>query len=596
MSQYWYYNMDGSQIPVQVFDDLVSVSLDSSSGYSAAMYAQLKTYLRDDFEPFPLPSNASSYRIEDGYTLSQVMDSLRSDPKALMVNPVLRSPYDDTTYLPNDFIVRYLDGVTQQQIDALNQQLDVELLRVSEFDSSCCVLGFMQKTSSTVFDICNAYYEAGLCHYSEPNFVFLHCYDAIPNDAYFQYQWSYMNTGANGGTPDADIDMAESYDYNKGDSKPMVYILDSGFDMEHEDLRANWFKYPFDVCGPNEYRPVADNWPEYPCTGGDPQCWHGTAVMGIHAAWSNNTLGLAGIDPGQTGRYYIVPVKISGELGVIRSINAVTAFQYVSGTSYAGGTNNHIVSCSWTLPQWSSALHTAIQQCYTKGMPVFFASGNGGYVPYPAYLPNVMAVGASDRNDQVPWWSGQGWSLDVVAPGVDVWSFDLTGDLGIVQIYGDCIDDFGVADNAYYCHYSGASFATSLVAGIAAEVLARRPDFFDEQSPERVYSIIGFSAEDKGAGGYDPEYGCGRVNADRAMLSVTHGDCNNDGLIDIDDIVYLINYAYGGGPEPVPHPQNGNANCSNEGMNPGDIDIDDIVYLINHVIGGGPEPPDCFFY
>jgi hypothetical protein len=29
MSQYWYYNMDGSQIPVQVFDDLVSVSLDS---------------------------------------------------------------------------------------------------------------------------------------------------------------------------------------------------------------------------------------------------------------------------------------------------------------------------------------------------------------------------------------------------------------------------------------------------------------------------------------------------------------------------------------------------------------------------------------
>jgi subtilisin family serine protease len=77
---------------------------------------------------------------------------------------------------------------------------------------------------------------------------------------------------------------------------------------------------------------------------------------------------------------------------------------------------------------------------------VFFCTGNSCIIQYPANLSTVRAVGATDRNDLVPPWSGQGWSLDVVAPGVDVWSFDLTGDLGIVPQYSTCISEFGVAD------------------------------------------------------------------------------------------------------------------------------------------------------
>jgi hypothetical protein len=63
------------------------------------------------------------------------------------------------------------------------------------------------------------------------------------------------------------------------------------------------------------------------------------------------------------------------------------------------------------------------------------------------------------------------------------------------------------------------------------------------------------------------------------------GDANGDGSVDIDDIVFLINYVFGGGPEPYPISV-GDVNCS------GNIDIDDIVYLINYVFGGGPEPCD----
>jgi hypothetical protein len=61
-----------------------------------------------------------------------------------------------------------------------------------------------------------------------------------------------------------------------------------------------------------------------------------------------------------------------------------------------------------------------------------------------------------------------------------------------------------------------------------------------------------------------------------------------DPAVDIDDLVYLINYVFGGGPAPIPLLCCGNANGS------GDVDIDDIVYLINYVFSGGPAPiPVC---
>ncbi len=72
------------------------------------------------------------------------------------------------------------------------------------------------------------------------------------------------------------------------------------------------------------------------------------------------------------------------------------------------------------------------------------------------------------------------------------------------------------------------------------------------------------------------------------------GDADASSGIDIDDVVYLINYIFAGGPPPSPL-QAGDADCS------GNIDIDDVVYLINYIFAGGPAPcdpdgngiPDC---
>ena len=63
------------------------------------------------------------------------------------------------------------------------------------------------------------------------------------------------------------------------------------------------------------------------------------------------------------------------------------------------------------------------------------------------------------------------------------------------------------------------------------------------------------------------------------------GDCNRDGIIDIADVVYLINYLFIDGPAPVPL-EAGDANCD------GLVDIADVVYLINYLFINGP-PPSC---
>jgi len=61
------------------------------------------------------------------------------------------------------------------------------------------------------------------------------------------------------------------------------------------------------------------------------------------------------------------------------------------------------------------------------------------------------------------------------------------------------------------------------------------------------------------------------------------GDIDGTVGIDIDDIVFLIDYVFTGGPAPDPV-EAANVDCA------GNTDIDDIVYLIAYVFTGGPEP------
>ena len=61
------------------------------------------------------------------------------------------------------------------------------------------------------------------------------------------------------------------------------------------------------------------------------------------------------------------------------------------------------------------------------------------------------------------------------------------------------------------------------------------------------------------------------------------GDVNGNQLVNIQDVTYLINFLYKGGPAPIP-PLSGDVNAS------GITNIQDVTYLINFLYKGGPAP------
>jgi hypothetical protein len=61
------------------------------------------------------------------------------------------------------------------------------------------------------------------------------------------------------------------------------------------------------------------------------------------------------------------------------------------------------------------------------------------------------------------------------------------------------------------------------------------------------------------------------------------GDADANGFVDIDDIIFLVNYVFLGGPPTSPYAF-GDADCS------GEIDIDDIIFEVQYVFAGGPAP------
>ena len=64
------------------------------------------------------------------------------------------------------------------------------------------------------------------------------------------------------------------------------------------------------------------------------------------------------------------------------------------------------------------------------------------------------------------------------------------------------------------------------------------------------------------------------------------GDVNNDGLIDLADIMYLVCFVNLEGPGPIPFMHLGDVNCD------GVVDMDDVLYLVDYLYDDGPCP--CF--
>lgn len=349
-----------------------------------------------------------------------------------------------------------------------------------------------------------------------------------PNDQFFSDQWALKNTGQSGGTSGADIKGCQAWSLSSGRDVIRVAVIDEGVDLNHPDLINN-LVLGFDATGQG--------------SNGAPQAndAHGTACSGVIAAKGNNNLGVIGI----AHNCRIVPVRIAYGCG----INCWTTNDtwIANGINWAWNPNfgnADVLSNSWGGGSPSSQITSAIVNAVTNGRgglgcPVLFASGNSSTssVSYPASIPEVIAVGATTRNDTRATFSQYGSDIDMVAPGKEIATLDISGTAGYSTI-GSQVNVTTYNDD-YVSKIDGTSFACPYAAGTMALILSINRCLTQtearqilELSCDKVggLGICYVPVAGKPNGTWNNEMGYGRINALKAVqyaFSIQSNSFNN---------------------------------------------------------------------
>ncbi len=150
--------------------------------------------------------------------------------------------------------------------------------------------------------------------------------------------------------------------------------------------------------------------------------------------------------------------------------------------------------CDAAVPSMTDAIKYAIDH----GVPVVVAAGNNGIsgVSLPGCVSYAMTVGAIDQHSLLASFSGTGPSVDLVAPGVGLYSASL---------------------GASYKSMEGTSQAAPVVSG----AIALFKEAFPDASVDDIQSALLPTAVDLGWLGKDNLYGWGRMDAYQALGGLT---------------------------------------------------------------------------
>ncbi len=391
----------------------------------------------------------------------------------------------------------------------------------------------------------------------------------------------------------------------------IVAVIDDGIEATHEDLFSGKFFGGWDFAGAHPKLGVQDS---DPAPGANSRAAHGMAVSGIISADADNQVGVSGIAPSCK----LMRLKIFGDQGqpwgthpfdsINPPLNSLPSL-VAQAISHAAENGADIVNGSWGWLGYTwPIVREAIIEAADSGVVFIFSSGNDyiNSVKFPAslaeYYEHVLSVGAVNR-------AGEHWSysntgvVSLCSPSGgtslqtgDVYTLDIGGVDGYNPEYLSCDSTTG----EYICYFGGTSAAAPQVAGVAALVLSRTPQWFLNDTGVNfgrhfLGGILKHSAVDQtgrpseDTPGYDQYHGYGLVNALRALLTVARGDANNSGAVESSDIPFVVDALFRAGPYPEPHVLMGDANCD------GQFNISDLTYLNDYIYRGGPPPNiPCF--
>lgn len=273
-----------------------------------------------------------------------------------------------------------------------------------------------------------------------------------------------------------------------------VAVLDTGIDSTHPDLAASLGTGAAFVPGVGDVEKL-----DFPAgQDDDVLVSHGTHVAGVIGGIDNDT-GVVGVSPDAT----LHAVKVL--LGVLgRGSTAAVA----AGVEFVADQGWDVANLSLGGTEPVEVLADAVADAYERGVLVVAAAGNDGAlesdppgsdtestVSYPGAFEEVLAVGATDQNDDLAAFSSVGPQVELVAPGANVLSTALP-----VNIFSDQEQPF-----RRYIELSGTSFAAPHVAGAGA-LLMGDAGLSNVEARERLRETavdVGLREEEQGAGRLD---------------------------------------------------------------------------------------------
>jgi thermitase len=370
-------------------------------------------------------------------------------------------------FVADEIIVKFRDGVDEFTKDLSRFRVSGSRKKLFKYVAGLEVIKLSRGVS--VEEAIKLYRQDPDVVYAEPNYILRTT--LTPNDPRFVSgeMWGLNNFGQSGGTPDADIDAPEAWNSATGDSNVVVAIIDSGIAYNHPDLAGNMFRNEAD-CN-NNGLDDDDNGYVDDCYGIDTHNNdsnpmddnnHGTHVAGTIGAKGNNGLGVVGIN----WNIKMMACKFVDASGSGTTESAIDCLEYVK-VMKDRGINIIATSNSWGGGDFSQALFDAIDMQRQRGILFITAAGNGDLFGFPIdndhspfypctyYLPNIVCVASTTRNDERSSFSNYGRrTVHIGAPGSDILSTTRNGGYGFS---------------------SGTSMATPHVTGVAALVKAQDP-------------------------------------------------------------------------------------------------------------------------
>lgn len=294
----------------------------------------------------------------------------------------------------------------------------------------------------------------------------------VPNDPLVNNQWALRNMSAFG-----------AWNYSTGSKDVVVAIIDSGIDLNHQDLVDNLWTNPGEIPGDgidnenNGYIDDVHGWNFY-SNNNDIQdrYGHGTHIAGIIGAEGNNSVGVAGIN----WHVSLMALKFTDDKGMGYGGAAANAMSYIGMMKNTYGVNVVVANASWGGGTgFSNILYGAINQLNNDGVVLTVAAGNNGSdnditLRYPSCYdsPNIISVGAlsSYTNGLVSFSNYGATTVDLAAPGSVIYST-----LPYTTSYG---------------YKSGTSMAAPQVAGAVALLNAIKPGISVSEVKNAIFSSV----------------------------------------------------------------------------------------------------------